>query len=150
MATSRRTPTAVFRKQLFKPHGQMDFRKSGQLNVLVATGPFNLELVIAADTAQDPQYEALAEKGRWGTVLVFRESAMAPLDAIAEITRILCRRREQGYVPVAVALVFGPGVEGANLMKMHYLNAYKNAGIEGRIFERQDLAEQWLSSILSA
>lgn len=146
MSTSK--PAAP--KPLFRPHGTIHLKQSGQLNVVVATGPFNLELVIDADKDQDAQYEALAQNGKWGTILIFRESAMASLDAIAEITKILRNRKAQGYVPVAVGLVFGPDVEGRNLMKMHYLNAYKEAGIEGQIFEREDLAAKWVSSLLSA
>jgi len=61
----------------------------------------------------------------------------------------LLRRKGQGFVPVAVALVFGPEVEGANLMKAHYLNAYKLAGIEGHIFDNEEIAKEWVASVIA-
>ena len=127
----------------------MQLEQSGQLNILEAHGPFNLELVIAADKAQEDLYATLVGKGRWGTVLIFRENAMASPDALAEITKILLRRRSQGFVPVAVAFVFGPRVEGANLMKAHYLNAYKLAGIEGRMFDNEEMAKEWVAHVIA-
>ena len=35
-----------------------------------------------------PQYASLVKKGRWGTIRIFRENAMASLDAVAQITTI--------------------------------------------------------------
>jgi hypothetical protein len=128
----------------------MQLEQSDRLNILEATGPFNLELVIAADMAQKELYASLISMGRWGTVLIFRESAMTSLDAVAKISTTLLKRKSQGYVPVAVALVFGPEVEGANLMKAHYLNAYMQAGIECRIFDNEELAKKWVVSVIGA
>lgn len=145
---SKRTTTEGLHEGVFKPHGRMQLEQSGQLNILEASGPFNLELVIAADKAQERLYETLASKGRWGTVLIFRDNAMTSLEAVAEITKILLRRQAQGYAPVAVALVFGADVEGGKLMKMHYLNAYKSAGIDGRIFDNDEAAKEWVASVI--
>ena len=103
---------------------------------------------MAADIAQDELYKSLQSEGSWGTVLIFRDSALISLDALAEITNTLNKRRIQGYAPAAVALVFGPNVEGAGLMSEHYLKAYENAGVVGRIFRDEDAAKQWLSQIL--
>jgi len=128
----------------------MQLEQSDRLNILEATGPFNLELVIAADKAQEELYASLRNIGRWGTVLIFRESALASLDALAMISTTLLKRKSQGYVPVAVALVFGQEVEGANLMKAHYLNAYLQAGIECRIFDGEEPAKKWVVSITDA
>lgn len=134
-----------FHSGAFKPHGTMQLNRSGPLNILEAVGPFNLELVIAADRAQGQLYAALVEYERWGTILIFKKNALTSLEAIAEITSILVKRKKQGYVPVAVALVFSADVEGANLMKSHYLNAYLRAGIQGRIFDNEYKAMEWIS-----
>lgn len=69
MPVSKRATTDGIHKGLFKPHGRMQLEQSGQLNILEAHGPFNLELVIAADKAQEDLYATLVGKGRWGTVL---------------------------------------------------------------------------------
>lgn len=132
----------------FKPHGRMQLEQSGRLNILEATGPFNLEFVIAADRAQEELYASLMTMGRWGTVLIFRESAMASLDALAKIAATLLNRKSQGYAPVAAALVFGIDVEGASLMKAHYLHAYQEAGIECRIFGNEEQAKRWLVGVI--
>lgn len=149
MGKSQRTRAHHYAKGAFQPHGAMELRLSGQLNILEATGPFNKELVIAADAAQESLYEALMQKGRWGTVLIFRKNALISLEALAEITSILQRRTAQGYVPVAIALVFGPDVEGGTLMQSHYLNAYRKAGIEGRIFDDALAAQDWVAQLIA-
>jgi hypothetical protein len=148
MPESKRLSTNSFSKSVFKPHGSMQLQQSGQLNILEATGPFNTELVIAADAAQEELYASLAKKGRWGTVLIFRENALASLDAVAQITTILLRRSEQGYVPVAVALVADQTVEGGAFMQPLYLNAYKKAGIQSRTFFDEAAACDWVASVI--
>lgn len=148
MSKSKRTSTDDFSQGTFKPHGRMELELSGQLNILQAKGPFNKELVTAADAAQEGLYEALLQKKRWGTVLIFRESALISLDAVAEITRILKVRVAQGYVPVAVAIVLTAQVEGGKYMKAYYLKAYQEAGINVRAFEDEELAKDWVAGVI--
>lgn len=149
MKKSTRSDTTQHATGGFKPHGYMQLEQSGKLNVLEATGPFNKELVIAADAAQEALYAELVKKGRWGTILIFRENALTSLDAVEEITHILKKRAAQGYAPVAVALVFGAGVEGGDLMRPYYLNAYANAGIVGRCFSDELAAKEWVSDVIN-
>jgi len=148
MKQSKRSSTAGIKDAGFKSHGRMELEQSGRLNILEATGPFNVELVLAADAAQDQLYRSLQSQGSWGTVLIFRESALISLDALTEITKCLNHRKSQGYAPAAVALVFGSGVEGAALMEAHFLKAYTLAGIQGQIFKDEEKAKEWLSQIL--
>ena len=150
MKQSKRSTTAEIKGGGFKSHGRMELEASGRLNILEATGPFNLELVVAADAAQDPLYKSLQSEGSWGTVLIFRESALISFDALAAITKSLSIRRSQGYAPVAVALVFGSNVEGGAFMSSHYLKAYENAGVVGRIFSDEEEAKEWLSQLLGS
>ena len=146
----KRSDTTDYPTGRFKAHGNMQLEQSGHLNILKATGPFNKELVVAADHAQEPLYEALLQKVHWGTVLIFCESALATPDAFEALTTILKKRMMQGYAPVAVALVFEPGVEGANLMKSLYLSAYKQAGIDGRVFSDVTAAKEWVGALIQA
>jgi len=150
MTDSKRTTTDNVHIGVFKPHGRMQVEQTGQMKILEATGPFNIELVIAADVAQDDIYKSLNKLERWGTVLIFRKSALASPDALAEITRILTRRKEEGFLPVAVALVIGVDVEGVNVMTPHFLNVYQKAGINGRAFTSVDEAKQWMTSVINA
>jgi len=34
-------------------------------------------------------------------------------------------------------------------MKAHYLNAYKLAGIEGHIFDNEEIAKEWVASVIA-
>jgi hypothetical protein len=122
----------------------MHVQVSGRLNILEARGPFNKELVIAGDAAQEGLDAVLNAQGRWGTVLVFKGSALASPDAVAEIASIVKKRVEKGIRPVAVALVVGPEVEGGALMQSHYLAAYTKAGIPGQVFDDVEKAKLWV------
>ena len=126
----------------------MDIQVAGRLNVLEAKGPFNLELVVAGDVAQERLDAVLNARGRWGTVLVLKENALASPEAIAEIANILQRRVQRGIRPVAFALVVGPEVEGGALMQSHYLAAYASAGIPGRAFTALEPAKVWVTQVI--
>jgi len=126
----------------------MDIQVAGRLNVLEAKGPFNLELVVAGDVAQERLDAVLNARGRWGTVLVLKDNALASPEAIAEIANILRRRVQRGIRPVAFALVVGPEVEGGALMQSHYLAAYASAGIPGRAFTALEPAKLWVTQVI--
>ena len=128
----------------FKPHGSMDVQVSGRLNILEARGPFNKELVIAGDAVQEALDAVLNAQGRWGTVLVFKDSALASPEAVAEIASIVKRRVDKGIRPVAIGLVVTPDVEGGAIMQSHYLAAYAKAGIPGKVFEDVEKAKLWV------
>jgi hypothetical protein len=128
----------------FAPHGAMELVVLDRLNVIEAIGPFNLELVKAGDVAQEKLDAELQAKGRWATLLIFRQSALVSFEALAEIENILKRRKQKGICPAAVALVLGPEVEAAMMMSAHYLKAYTNAGIHAKLFEDRALAQEWL------
>ena len=98
----------------FKPHGSMEVQILERFNVLEATGPFNRELVVAADKAQEKLDGLLRQGGSWGTILIFKNSAMASLEAIEEIGNIVRARAARGIRPAAIALVFGAEVEAAH------------------------------------
>nr|WP_326528552.1 hypothetical protein [Rhodoferax sp.] len=122
----------------------MDVQVSGRLNILEARGPFNKELVIAGDAVQEALDAVLNAQGRWGTVLVFKENALASPEAVAEIASIVKRRVDKGIRPVAIGLVVTPDVEGGAIMQSHYLAAYAKAGIPGKVFPDVEKAKLWV------
>lgn len=148
MPKSKRLSAKDFTSGPFAPHGAMDVQIAGRLNILEAKGPFNLELIVAGDVAQEQLDAVLNARGRWGTVLVLKENALASPEAIAEIARIVQRRANKGIRPVAFALVVGPEVEGGALMQPHYLAAYASAGIPGRAFTDLESAKLWVTQII--
>jgi hypothetical protein len=126
----------------------MDLKVCGPLNILEARGPFNKELVIAGDAAQEALDAVLNAQGRWGTVLVFKGSALASPEAVVEIANIVKRRVDKGIRPVAIGLVVTPDVEGGALMQSHYLAAYAKAGIPGKVFDDVENAKLWVSQAI--
>lgn len=150
MATKNHSTTTTIPVKGFAPHGTMDLRVQEQLNVMEARGPFNLQLVLAAEQAQEQVDAALRDQAQWATLLLFRESALATFDALAEIEAIVRRRLAQGLCPLGVALVLEPAVEGASLMGPLYLKAYVNAGVNARLFAHEDAARAWLAGLRSA
>jgi hypothetical protein len=128
----------------FPAHGFMEVSVDAQLNIMEAHGPFNKELVIAADRAQEVVDPHLPTAVRWGTILIFKGSALATPDAMEEIARTVTRRCAQGIRPVAIGFVLGADVEGAGMMGVHYVRAYGRAGIPGEVFADVDTARQWV------
>lgn len=149
MPKSERLSTKDLPSGVFAPHGVMDIQVAGQLNIMEAKGPFNTELVLAGDAAQEKLDAVLNARGRWGTVLVLKENALASPQAIAEIANILRRRVLKGIRPVAFALVVGPDVEGGALMQSHYLAAYASAGIPGQAFADLEPAKAWVMQAIA-
>ena len=150
MSNTHRASTKDVLLKGFIPHGSMDLQVSGQLNVIEARGPFNIELVTAGDMAQEQVDAALQAKGRWATMLVFRDNAMASLEVLAEVEAIVKRRVAKGLCPAGVALVLGPEVEGAALMGPYYRKAYTNAGILTQVFATPEDGQAWLQALLTA
>lgn len=132
----------------FRAHGFMEVSVDAQLNLMEAHGPFNKELVLAADHAQEQIDPHLHGAQRWGSILVFKGSALATPDAIMAIGDIVARRCAQGICPVAIALVMAADVEGASLMAPHYLQAYARSSIPGAVFSELQVATDWLRSQL--
>ncbi|TXH88862.1 MAG: hypothetical protein E6Q78_09360 [Rhodoferax sp.] len=122
----------------------MEVSVDAKLNIMVAHGPFNKELVLAADQAQEQIDPHLESAQRWGSVLVFKGSALATPDAITAIADIVARRCAQGIRPVAIALVMADDVEGASLMAPHYLQAYARSSIPGAVFAEVQAASDWV------
>lgn len=133
----------------FVAHGRMDLHVTGPLNVIEAYGPFNRELVVAGGIAQEKLDAALQCMERWGTILVFKLSALASQEALEEITRNLKRRIERGLVPAAVGLVFSADVEGGALMTPLFLKAYANAGLRVQAFSSLVEAEEWVQNAIA-
>lgn len=149
MSNKSRASTKEIPVKGFNPHGSMELEVSGQLNVMEAIGPFNVQLVLAGDVAQQKLDAELQQKGRWATMLIFRESALASFEVLTEIEGIVRRRMSQGLCPVGVALVLGNDVEGATLMRPLYLKAYVNAGVLTRVFDNVEDGKAWLQSLLA-
>lgn len=128
----------------FRVHGFMEVSVDERLNIMEAYGPFNKELVLAADRAQEQIDPHLPGAQRWGSILVFRGSALATPEAMATIAEIVARRCAQGIRPTAIGFVLGQGVEGAGIMGEHYLRAYARSGIPGAVFSDMEAAQQWV------
>jgi hypothetical protein len=148
MSKSTRVSTIDISTKGFAPHGTMNLVVSDRINVIEAKGPFNVELVTVGDVAQEKVDAELQSKGKWATMLIFLENAMASLEVLVEIENILKRRNAKGIHPVGVAIVMKSDVEGASIMASHYLTAYSNAGLLARHFQEEQAAMDWLSTLI--
>ena len=98
----------------FKPHGVFAIHREGQVIVVEATGPWNVELI--QNYARDviPLTRDVAAGGPWGAVAVVKKSVLFTLDA-ATALREAGFRTAKASGRVAVAYVIPRDVEGALL-----------------------------------
>jgi hypothetical protein len=98
----------------FKPHGEFRLHREGQVIVIEAAGPWNVELI--QNYARDvvPVTREVAADGPWGAVVVVTRSVLFTADA-AEALREAGFRTAKAAGRVAVAYVIPPEVEGALL-----------------------------------
>ena len=98
----------------FKAHGSFGLHREGQLIVVDAAGPWNLELIQQYARDVLPVIREISLDGPWGAVVIVKESVMFTADA-AEALREAGFRSAKTSGRVAVCYVIGHDVEGAGL-----------------------------------
>lgn len=96
----------------FKPHGQFGLHRDGQVIVIEATGPWNLELIQQYAHDVLPIIREISQDGPWGAIVMVRNSVMFTPDA-ANALREAGFRNAKTSGRVAVAYVIPSDVEGA-------------------------------------
>jgi hypothetical protein len=132
----------------FRPHGRVDYEVKGSILWTRAEGPFNSELIGALAKLIFEVLPVMAAKGTWANIAVFRHSAMGSFEVLANFTDMLKQAVDAKFVPVGVAFVLPPDVEGANLMGPRYARCYAEAGIRFESFPDVELAKQWVDSMM--
>ena len=126
----------------FKAHGQFGLHRDGQVIVVEATGPWNLELIQQYAHDVLPVIRDISFDGPWGSVVVVRNSVMFTVDAAAAL-REAGFRNAKSSGRVAVAYVIPPDVEGAPFAPSMIRNIYEGLNPWAIFAEVQD-AMAWM------
>ena len=132
----------------FRPHGRVEFVKRENVLICYATGPFNVELIEAVSNVEAKLIEELVQQGKWGDIIVLKESAMASPGTVEAFASNVKRLVAQGVMSSATALVLSPEVEGAAFMSPLYVRAYSNVGMELHVCKDFGLAWSWVKARL--
>lgn len=135
--------------RLFKAHGQADYEVEGRMVFVRAEGPFNAELVPALSQTISKIIATLAQAGNWAQIITFHKSAMCSPVALNDFQASLKARYTNPKTNPVVALVLGPGVEGAGIMPAVIRKCYSEAGVECQAFTSREDALAWVKSKLA-
>ncbi|WP_028454205.1 hypothetical protein [Chitinilyticum litopenaei] len=133
----------------FQPHGKVEVWATGQILHYRATGPFNLEFLIALDAADRELMASVAARGPFAILAQFTGSIAGTPEALAALESSLAEQNRLGLASLAVAFVVGPEVEGRVLMKRIFAGIYARQGLRFQWFEEAEAAQAWLAESLS-
>ncbi len=147
MAGDSKVTTDDYSPKHFRPHGRVEFSVLEE-NILLceAIGPFNLELISAVVTIESPLIDGLVKHGKWGDIVVFKESAMASAEVVSSFTEYLRSLSTSMRMPTATALVISSETEGSKIMTQYYQKCYADAGLHAIVFEALDEAIVWVKT----
>jgi hemerythrin len=131
-----------------KIHEQIEYRIKGRILHTLARGPFT-QLVAAIPANINDLLWRLAQQGKWGQIIVFEHSALISADALAEFSTYIKQRYANPENNPVTALVLDAEVEGARLMAPGFLECYRNAGVQSRVFEDYSTALEWVESSIT-
>ncbi len=140
--------TDDFAPRRFRPHGRVEFVKQENVLICYATGPFNFELMEALSNVQKPVIEELIKQGKWGDVVILKESALVSPETLNAFEAYLMRLAGLGLISSATAFVLTPEVEGAQLMAPYFVEAYSNAGVELHVCDSFEQGLDWVKAKL--
>lgn len=143
--------TGQFRTTSFSPHGEIALWYEDRILHYDAMGPFNTELVDALALAQKEFLQHINPQGPWGSIAVFKNSAIMGPDTLARYEGMMSAPKPPGKTPVATAFVMGPDVDGHRLMRPLFERIYRHIGRPFIAVETLDEGRRWvLAQIESA
>lgn len=145
---SKKSPSDAIPTTPFKVHDQIEYRVRGRILHTTARGPFS-NVVEAIPPTVTGFIQKLAQQGRWGQIVNFKQSALIPPEALQNFAAYLKARYENTEIKPVVALAFEPDVEGGSLMAPKILKCYLDVGIQGEVFENYASALAWVESAIS-
>lgn len=132
----------------FRVHGHVEAQPDGNILRQQAWGPFNDELVIALSALQDQLLPQMVAHGRWGDLVIFHGSALAPRSAFEAFSAYMQQRAKNGMAAHVTALVMPPEVEGGEIMAAMFGTLYQQMGMVLQIFGELAAAERWIMAEL--
>lgn len=132
----------------FTPHGEFKLHREGQVIVIEAAGPWNVELIrnYARDVA--PVTREIAADGPWGAVVEVTRSILFTVDA-AQALREAGFRTAKTAGRIAVAYVVPPEVEGACLAPAILKRIYDGLN-PWAVFTDRRAAMDWMHAQIEA
>jgi len=130
----------------FSIHGEVAFKRQGQILVTDVQGPWNAELVELYKTQMSPYIAEMAKSGPWGLILVLHNEAVCTPDAIEGIRRGVIEQAKN-WRRASTAYVIAPDVLGYRVMNSVWRNIYRDV-IPCEIFERCEDALAWTEARL--
>lgn len=132
----------------FAAHGTFKIWTDGDILCYDATGPFNLEALQALAAARS-QIVAQWKPGRRVAALVhWHQSALMSPEAFAAYGEGLAKFHESANVPVALAWVAAPEVEGMGLMVDKFSTLFASHNTNFRLFATLGPALAWINTCL--
>jgi len=134
----------------FAPHGEFRIWTEGDILCYDATGPFNLEALHALATARVKIVQQWKPGRRIAAMVHWHKSALMSPEAFAAYSRGLEHFHESVNLPVALAWVASPDVEGMQLMINKFEELFARRKTNFRLFDDPDAARAWVNECLAA
>lgn len=133
----------------FAPHGEFRIWTEGDILCYDATGPFNLEALHALAAARSSIVGQWKPKRRIAALVHWHKSALMSPEAFAAYGQGLERLHESANLPVALAWVASPDVEGMQLMIDRFEELFARRKTNFRLFDDLDAARAWVNASLA-
>jgi hypothetical protein len=132
----------------FAPHGEFRIWTEGDILYYDATGPFNLEALHALAAARVKIVQQWKPGRRIAALVHWHKSALMSPEAFAAYGQGLERFHESVNLPVALAWVASPDVEGMQLMINKFEELFARRKTNFRLFDDLDAARAWVNQCL--
>lgn len=136
--------TSQFQATAFSPHGEIALWFDDQILYYEATGPLNTEVIECLAIAQMEFLKQLEPQGVWGSMAIFKNSAMVGPQCLARYEAMMSSPKPAGKTPVATAFVMGPDVEGHRLMAPLFAKIYTTIQRPFCTVETVEAGRTWL------
>lgn len=142
--------TSQFHGTAFSPHGEVTLRFEDKILYYDAIGPLNTEVIECLAQAQKAFLTQFRPQGPWGSMGLFRVSAMMGPQCLERYAAMMAAPKPPGATPVATAFVMAPDVDGHRLMAPLYAKIYADIGRPFCAVETLDEGRAWIRQRLAA
>jgi hypothetical protein len=132
----------------FAPHGEFSIWTDGDILCYDATGPFNLEALHALAAARVKIVAQWRPSRRVAVIVHWHNSALMSPEAFTAYGEGLAKFHESANIPVALAWVAAPEVEGMRLMIDRFADLFARRKTNFRLFEDLQPARDWVKTCL--
>jgi hypothetical protein len=132
-------------KSQFTSHGKSRLEHAGHILRLYVEGPWNAELVVETHQMLR-EYLEQNQITNWGLMVIVTGSALSSPAAL-EAIRVAAANETKRFDRKVTAWVLAPTLEGRSIMARFIPEVYNEINMV-QVFESEELAEQWLKTVL--